>query len=237
MSSRNDRLFPTPDPGERLRFAFLLGSERELSATIGEVSQDGLAVRCDRAAGPLLEIGSAQEARIHGASFADPVRTRVLVRSRRIERTSVRYGLGFGMDGESRDEEVLQALFNPRGTVRVTPAPGEAIDVSLHVGAGGRKITCDLVDISLDGMAVRADKSTDCAIASAKQMLVAFRLPVGDMELRFCAVSVYAELEGEHVRYGFEFARGCTSEAERMREILGAYVMRRQSEMIRTAAS
>ena len=129
-------------------------------------------------------------------------------------------------------ETVLSSLLGRRKDVRVRPdrqAPLRA--VVRPVGQGGPVLRLPVSDISTSGISLRASPSEEAQFAAFWELEVALELPNEKPILLITAVR-YRRLSGPCVYYGMRFDPDATPMFPRKQDLIAAYVMRRQSELL-----
>ena len=209
------------------------------AGTIIDVSADGAAVRFPLADCPALALGATVELSVTSDQLKTPLLAHARVRHRIEEKDFRQYGFQFTdrEQFERRLSPILNALFNRRRAYRVEPDSEAPVEVAVEAHEGGTSVPGRLVNISAGGLQVRLPVDSDAALVDSDIVKLSFSLPqcprpfalVGSVRSRF--------LDGMWVRYGIAFDQGRSGTFERQADGISDYVMRRQREILRRAAS
>ena len=178
---------------------------------------------------PCLRIADHVEIEISGGEFKTPlaVSARVLLRSK----DEVRHRLELQLDNETR--MILMPPVSRRQAFRVRPAATKPIDAALKTTMGRKLASVVLHDISIGGVSLLVTHEDEFQLSPQWEFLLTIQLPEAKEPIDFVCAVRQRRLVGSQIAYGMEFDAVATQLFGRKQELVRAYVMQRQREILR----
>ncbi len=123
--------------------------------------------------------------------------------------------------------EALLALFNQRRALRVAPDPRRPIQVRVVRGEDEPVIEGPMLDVSVEGMAVRLTEADAARLQRGDTAVLRFQLNGARAPVRMAAVLVHIRTQDEGVVCGFAYDADAP-DLDQNRTRIGALIVRRQ---------
>ncbi len=132
-------------------------------------------------------------------------------------------------------------LFNRRQNVRVAPDQFQPVDVTIEPcdpesDEPQPPVEVRLLNISVGGIAVSLEPTLETAFAATTHINLVVKLPGVRRALELVGDIRYRRLIGQRIHYGIQFNADDTERFDRMQDIIGKYVNRRQLDYLRASA-
>ena len=229
-----------------LRVAISASGGKEIHGHLIDVSASGAGAVFDPPDPPNLAVGQNIDLVFTSSAFKGPVTVAARVQHRTEggdNDGSRRFGFRFlePQQLNARLPEAARRLFNRRQTVRVAPDQFEPVGVTIEPCVPESDemqlpVEVRLLNISVGGLAVSLEPTLETAFAATTHIKLVVKLPGVRRALELVGDIRYRRLIGQRIHYGIQFDADETERFDRMQDILGKYVTRRQLDYLRASA-
>ncbi len=229
-----------------LRMAICAPGDKEIPGQLIDVSASGAGAVFEPPDPPNLAVGQDIDLVFTSDTFNGSVTVAARVQHRTEDKDndgSRRFGFRFlePQQLNARLPAAARRLFNRRQTVRVAPDQYQPVGVTIEpcvAGSDELQLPVDvrLLNISVSGIAVSLEPTLETAFAATTRINLVVKLPTVRRALELVGDIRYRRLIGQRIHYGIQFNADETERFDRMQDIIGKYVNRRQLDYLRASA-